>query len=108
MLLRSRCDRQQRLDPSFIGVTEWSEIGSVLTYLGLAVLFVVIFASNMLLGLSFIPSHIITGEIPYSAHKLRPAFYLVAIVSFGAAIFCLAQAFDGVSVLDRIWNDYWI
>ena len=96
------------MDPSFIGVNEWNEIGTVLTYLGLAVLFIVIFASNMLLGLSFIPSHIITGEIPPSAHKLRPVFYLVGIVAFVVAVFCLIQAFNGVSVLDRIWNDYWI
>ena len=96
------------MDPATIGSSEWSSIGSLLTNLWIVVLFIVLFATNMLLGHNFIPSLLASGDIPQSAQKTRPIFYLLAIVCFGLALFFLAVVVDDAGVLRRFWADYWI
>ena len=96
------------MDPASIGSTEWSEIGSLLTNLWVVVLFIVLVATNMLLGHNFIPSLVASRHVPDSLQKVRPAFYLLALVCFGLALFFLARVVDDAGVLRRFWADYWI
>ena len=96
------------MDPAALGGSEWSEIGKLLTNLWLVVFFIVIFATNMLLGHNLIPSLHASGHIPDVFQKTRPAFYSLAIVSFGLAMFFLARVVDNAGVFRDFWPDYWI
>lgn len=95
--------------PVAIGPESWSELGSLLTSLWLAVLFVVLFASNMILGHIMIPSFVMSGHIPAKFSRVRPVLYLLAIVCFLIAAFFIFRASGfAMDSLDRIWPDYWI
>ena len=96
------------MDPAALGPSEWSEISKLLINLWLVVLFVVIFATNMLLGHGFIPSLVASGDVPSTVQRVRPVFYAFAIASFCAAIYFLVQVIDYAGVLRRIYESYWI
>ena len=96
------------LDPGTITSASWSELGSLLRSMWLAVFFVVLFASNMLLGHNMIPSFIASGHIGKSWGKARPVLYGGAVVSLAVAAFFIGRAADSASVLRNFWPDYWI
>ena len=96
------------MDPAALGSPEWSEIGKLLTNLWLVVLFVVLFATNMLFGHNLIPSLVATRDIPDNLQKTRPVFYALALVCFALALFFLSQVVDDSGVIRRFWADYWI
>ncbi len=96
------------LDPGTIGQASWAELGSLLRSMWLAALFVVLFASNMLLGHNLIPSFISSGHIGKSWGKTRPVFYGGAVLSLVAAAFFIGRAADFAGVLRNFWPDYWI
>ena len=96
------------MNPAELGSSEWSDIGKLLTNLWIVVIFIVLFASNMLLGHNFIPSLVASQHIPNSFQKARPVFYALAIVFFGLAAFFLVQAISLASVLRRFWESYCI
>ncbi len=96
------------MDPRVIGPESWSELGSLLKSLWLAVLFIVLFASNMILGHIMIPSFVMSGHIPESWRKARPPLYALAVISFVIAMFFLSRAVDFAGVLRNFWPDYWI
>ena len=96
------------MDPRVIGPESWSELGSLLKSLWLAVLFIVLFASNMILGHIMIPSFVMSGHIPESWRKARPPLYVLAVISFVIAMFFLSRAVDHAGVLRNFWPDYWI
>lgn len=96
------------MDPAALGGTEWSEIGKLLSNLWVVVLFILLFATNMLFGHNFIPSLVATRDIPDSWQKSRPAFYALALVCFALALFFLSHVVDNSGVLRRFWADYWI
>ncbi len=93
------------MDPAAIGSPEWREIGKMLTNLWLVVLFIVLFATNMLLGHNSIPSLVASRHIPNTWQKTRPAFYAMAIASFGLAMFFLYRVVDFAGVLRDFWDD---
>ena len=97
------------IDPAVIGPASWSELGSLLRSLWLAVLFIVLFASNMILGHIMIPSFIMSGHIPDGFRRARPVLYVLAIICFLLAAFFIFRASDfAMTVLEDIWPDYWI
>ncbi len=96
------------IDPGLIGAAHWSELGQLLQSLWLSVLFVVSFASNMILGHITIPSFVTSGHIPAAWSKTRPVFYALAILSFALAMFFIYRATDFAGVLRGFWPDYWI
>jgi len=96
------------VDPAAIGSSEWRELGKMLTSLWVVVLFVVLFATNMLLGHNAIPSLVASGHIPNTWQRTRPALYALAVTSFGVAMFFLYRVVDMAGVLRDFWADYWI
>ena len=96
------------LDPGTITPASWSELGSLLRSMWLAVLFIVIFASNMLVGHNLIPSFVASGHIGESWRKARPVFYGGAVASLAVAVFFIGRAADFAGVLRNFWPDYWI
>ena len=96
------------MDPATIGSLEWSEIGKLLTGLWIVVLFIVLFATNMLLAHNFIPSLVASGHLQNSLQKTRVVLYALALVCFGLAIFFLSGVVDSAGVLRDLFPDYWI
>lgn len=96
------------IDPHVIGIESWSELGSLLRSLWLVVLFIVLFASNMILGHIMIPSFVMSGHVPESFSKARPPLYVLAVLCFAVAMFFLSRAVDFAGVLRNFWPDYWI
>ena len=96
------------MDPVAIGNAQWGEIGSLLVNLWLVVLSVVLFATNMLIGVNSIPSLMASGHIPDSMGKTRPLFYALSSFFFGVAVYFLVRVIDRADVLRDFWADYWI
>lgn len=96
------------MDPTPLGTAEWSEISSMITTLWVVLLFVVLFAANMLIGHNCLPTLVASQHVPRSFQKTRPVFYLLALACMGVALFFFAEVVDYAGVLRRFWADYWI
>ena len=96
------------MDPATLGSFEWGEIGAFLLNLWIVVLLIVVFAANMLLGHNVIPSLAASQHVPNSVQKVRPLFYVAAVLAFSLAVFMFVQVVDKASVLQIIWDTHWI
>lgn len=96
------------IDPIALGADSWSQLGTLLKSLWLAVLFIVLFASNMILGHILIPSFVDSGHIPDTFRRARPPLYALAILCFAVAMFFISVAIREASVLRNFWPDYWL
>ena len=97
------------MDPEAIGLGTWSEIGRMLTNLWFVVLFVVFFAANLLVAHNVVPSFVASGHIPVSAKKAGVAFYVLAIISLGLALFFLVRVVGYTNgTLRLFWDNFWI
>ena len=94
------------MDPAPIGPASWSEIGQLLTTLWIVVVFIILFAANIILGHNLIPSFVESEHIPRSWQKARVLFYGVAIASFAVAMFFLSRVVELAGVLRNFWPDY--
>ena len=96
------------MDPVALGLTEWTELGKLLTSLWVVVLFVVLFAFNMIIGHNFLPSFVASGHLPAVWQKVRLFFYVSGFACFAIAVFFFVRVVDLASVLGTFWSDYWI
>ncbi len=96
------------MDPAPIGAASWSEIGKMLSTLWIVVVFIVLFAANIILGHHLIPSFVEPEHIPRSWQKARILFYGAAITSFGVAVYFFLRVVEFGGVLEDFWADYWI
>jgi len=97
------------MDPEAIGLSTWSEIGKTLTNLWIVVLFTVLFAGNLLVAHNLVPSFVATRHVPADAKKAGVAFYLLAIISLGLALFFLARVVGLANgTLRLFWENFWI
>ncbi|MBN18223.1 MAG: hypothetical protein CL758_01880 [Chloroflexi bacterium] len=96
------------MNPESLGINEWQQISKLLLSLWLTVIFVIIFAANMLLAHNIIPSLLESKHIPLSWGKTRKPMYAVAIISFGVALYFFSGVIRNASFLKSFWPDYWI
>ena len=96
------------MDPSALGPLEWSELGKLLVTLWMVVLFVVLFAANMIVGHNFLPSFVMSGHLPGYWQKARIAFYSFAVICIGIAVFFLIRVIELAEVLRKFWPDYYL
>lgn len=96
------------MDPTTLGLAEWNEIGALLRNLWLVVLFVILFAANMILGHNLIPSFVESEHISRSWQKVRIPLYALAIASILLAVFFFIQVVGHADVLRVIWEDYYL
>lgn len=96
------------MDPATLTLAEWTELGAMIRNLWFVVIFVVIFAANMIVGHNLIPTFIESEHISRSWQKARAPFYILAIVSIFIALFFFIQVVDHASVLRVVWEDYYI
>ena len=80
-----------------------------MTTLWIVVVFIVLFAANIILGHNLIPSFVESDHIPRIWQKARVLFYGAALASFVVAMFFLAQVIKvTANVLGNFWPDYWV
>ena len=96
------------MDPAPLAIAEWTDIGRLITNLWIMVALVVFMATNVIIGLMFIPSLVATHHIPARVAKARPLFYVLAVASFGLTIVYLVQVIDRSSVIRSIYETFWI
>ena len=96
------------MDPAALGPFEWSEIGKLLVSLWMVVLFIVLFAANMIVGHNFLPSFVMSGHLPNYWQRARIAFYTFAIICFALAMFFLARVVELAGILRNFWPNYYI
>ena len=97
------------IDPNYISTAIWADIKIFTHNMKFFVLFIIIFAGNMLIGHNAIPSLVKSRHLPASLSKLRPPLYLFAVVSFVAAIYFVVTAFaGGLDAIRAIYPDFWI
>jgi|TARA_B110000014_G_scaffold261228_1_gene252546 hypothetical protein len=97
------------IDPNYISTAVWADIKIFTHNMKFFVLFIIIFAGNMLIGHNAIPSLVKSRHLPASLSKLRPPLYLFAVVSFVAAIYFVVTAFaGGLDAIRAIYPDFWI
>ena len=97
------------IDPNYISAAVWADIKIFTHNMKFFVLFIIIFAGNMLIGHNAIPSLVKSRHLPASLSKLRPPIYLFAVVSFVAAIYFVVTAFaGGLDAIRAIYPDFWI
>ena len=96
------------MEPAALGSYEWNEIGKLLIVLWILVLFVVLFATNIIVGHNMIPSLVASGHLDIIWNRTRPVFYVGALICLGLALFFLSLAVDLAGVLRSFWADYWI
>ena len=96
------------MDPGALGPFEWAEIDKLLQNLWLVVLFVIIFAGNMIVGHNLIPSFVASEHISRAWQKARVVFYALAIISIILATFFLIQVIILAQVLRSFWENFWI
>ena len=96
------------MEPAPIGAVQWSELGSMLFALWMVVIFIVLFAANMLVGHNLLPTFIASRHVPQTFEKARLIFYAFAIICFAIAMYFLYSTIVQGDVLRDIWADYWI
>ena len=97
------------IDPNYISTAVWADIKIFTHNMKFFVLFIIIFAGNMLIGHNAIPSLVKSRHLPASLSKLRPPLYLFAVVSFVAAIYFVVTAFaGGLDAIRALYPDFWI
>ena len=96
------------MEPAALGIQEWSELSRMLTALWMVVLFIVLFAANMIMGHNVLPSYIATRHISQSWQRARVLFYAAAVACFAIAAYFLFRVIVYAGVLRSIWADYYI
>ena len=96
------------MEPDPLGAVQWSELGSMLFAMWMVVIFIVLFAANMLVGHNLLPSFIASGHVPESLQKARLFFYACAIICFLIAVYFFVSMVQQGDVLNSFWPDYWI
>lgn len=96
------------MEPAPLGAVHWSELGSMLFAMWMVVIFVVLFAANMIVGHNLLPSFIASRHVPESMQKVRLFFYACAIICFLIAVYFFVSMVQQGDVLNAFWPDYWI
>lgn len=96
------------MDPAYITTQIWSDLSIVLRFLWLWVLFIVVFAGNMLVAHALIPSLVASEHLPSRMSRLRPFFYAGAAVGAIGAITMIAVAAGWSTVIGDFYSRWWI
>lgn len=95
------------MDPHFITTAEWAMTGQLLRFFWGLLLFIISFAGNLLLALSFIPSLVGTGHLPKSALSIRPVLFVIAAGSIVMAAYLFYRMVQLHTVFGIIYPTRW-
>ncbi|MBI2165732.1 MAG: hypothetical protein HYU29_04945 [Chloroflexi bacterium] len=96
------------MDPVQITTQGWKDTGMTIIFLWLLLLFVIAFASNMLLAQGLIPSLTATRHLPRGLERLRRFFYLgasLALIGIGVVVWRIVLQ---VQVIGDFYARWWI
>ena len=97
------------IDPNYINAAIWADIKIFTQNIKYFVVFMILFAANMLIGHNAIPSMVKSHHVPAMASKLRPPLYVIAVGSFVLAMYFVVTAFaGGLAAIRAISPDFWI
>lgn len=96
------------MDPGYITTQIWSDLSVVLRFLWLWVLFIVIFAGNMLVAHALIPSLVASEHISPRMNRLRLFFYAGAAIGLIGAIAMISVAAGWATVIADFYSRWWI
>ena len=96
------------MDPQYITSADWRDLGNLLTFFWLILLFAIGFGFNFLMAHAIIPSLISSGHLPERINKARRVFYGGAVVSLSLVAFAVGRAVVEAQFLSDIWNRWWI
>jgi hypothetical protein len=99
-------------DPEALNHIDWHATGVVMIWVWLIVVFVLGFATHMVLAKAIIPSLIDSGHIPDGlverVRKMRLPLYMTAFMIVGAIAFVFFQATDAAHEIRRFFPRDWI
>ena len=96
------------MDPAVITNPLWTDIGNLLKLLWVLLFFVIVFASNLLLGHILIPTLVATRHLPERVAKLRPMFYGVSILALVVVAFIIVRIADLAHVLKDFYPRWFL
>ena len=97
------------IDPNYINAAIWADIKIFTQNIKYFVVFMILFAANMLIGHNAIPSMVKSHHVPAMVSKLRPPLYVIAVGSFVLAMYFVVTAFaGGLDAIRAIYPYFWI
>ena len=97
------------IDPNYINAAIWADIKIFTQNIKYFVVFMILFAANMLIGHNAIPSMVKSHHVPAMVSKLRPPLYVIAVGSFVLAMYFVVTDFaGGWDAIISIYPDFWI
>ena len=96
------------MNPEVITTEHWADISTMLRFLWLYWLFIIGFATNMLLAHALIPSLISSRQLPSSVARIRPLLYMGALGILAIAILFFILTAVNADVVGRLWGRWWI
>lgn len=96
------------MQPTFIDAAQWGQLVGLIHYLFLFVLSVIVFAFSLLMGHALIPSLVATNHLPRGVQRVRPLFYLMALLALGGIGFFLWNAANHLGLLRDIYPRFFL
>ena len=96
------------MDPEYITKADWRDVGNLLTFFWLILLFAIGFGFNFLMAHAIIPSLISSRHLPQSVSKTRRVFYGGAFIALSLVVFAIGRAVVEARFLEGIWSRLWI
>jgi len=90
-------------DPKALTGADWHNIHMFLQWFWIYLPIVLTFGITMLIAHALIPSLIITGQLPESAHKARLPLTGIAAIAFAAGVVILSLAINAQLDVQNIW-----
>lgn len=91
------------MTPQAIGAADWGDLAALVVTLWFFALSTVAFAISLLLGHAIIPSLAYSGQLPSAAARLRPLFYLAALLALAADVFIALKLSSQTGILQMIY-----
>lgn len=97
------------MDPAFITQPDWPRIFDLVHLFWALPLCVIGFAFSLLAVKAIIPSLVSTHHLsPERAHRLRPFFYGVSVISLGFLVWVVFNIVNLAGIIHEIYGKWWI
>ena len=90
-------------DPKALTSTDWQNIHMFLQWFWIYLPIVLTFGITLLIAHAFIPSMIMTGQLPESANKARMPLTSIAAIAFVAGVIILILGINAQLDVQNIW-----